>query len=742
MNGLPFGAKLKTFLLEHKMRKLIFGIGVIVFLFLGACVEGPATVDNFGYKGTGIAFAVSPLTLDTLVDACYSFTVVNGATPGQLVVGRGPGAVSTHDPLMAGTTRNSLCANRFGNGVGGDISYLAPCDADQPAHTVRLWVDALCTGAVTSTAGTANWQTPNGICPELQSYVNPCGSAGCTLAVTCAENADTPVTFNFTIMAQADQGFFDIGVNFEDVFCSAKLDTCYSDNSAIMLLHDAASVRAHTAVAAVACSAGPGANAPTFLHFSAFSVICGATTYTLDLGAVVQEGSLVAPNPTLAAANGSQTLIASTWFGNESLPDMNKVFTNVAFVLPAVDTCSVSWTIVPSDSAVAPVPSDGTDGIFNYVAAVHFDGAVNSVKRGLCSRYPLTGAGTGVGDGVVAVNSSPLSIDTAALHGGLGVVARYFDVATLPPYQAALGFSGVFTSVVVVGVVCNGVTCPTLTDYTAACNSSAHCEYARTSPTATWHADDVWIYVPAGNFPMGGPTTDVGSPNHARPVHTVTFAQGFFIGKYEITTRTYEACEGAASCTLASVSDWNGNGWYLNRTSSTPTRATHPQNGVTWAQAGLVCAWVGGRRLTEAEWEYAAKGPTTHRRYPWGDTPEPTCANGTAVMNDGTTTPVYGCGTGGTWPVGEKAEGLSAVGALDMAGNLFEWVEDCWHDDYTNAPIDGSTWTTNCTSNSSRVLRGGSFFRPATYLRADFRINDAWTQRRAGYGTRCLRPLP
>jgi len=285
--------------------------------------------------------------------------------------------------------------------------------------------------------------------------------------------------------------------------------------------------------------------------------------------------------------------------------------------------------------------------------------------------------------------------------------------------------------------VCGPTTCPVLLGYISTCNSRAHCEYARTSSTATWHADDVWIYVPAGSFPMGAPTTEAGSNDWERPVHTVTFAHGFFIGKYEITTRTYEACEGAGSCTLASVADWDGEGWGLNRTSN--NRATHPQNGVTWPQAGAVCAWLGGRRPSDAEWEYAAKGPTTHRKYPWGNSPEPTCANGTAVMEAGSG---YGCGIGGTWPVGQKATGLSAVGALDMAGNLFEWVEDCWYGDYTGAPSNGLAWTANCSSGSYRVVRGGSFHYPAAYLRGASRSYLTQPLRFAYNGARCLRPLP
>jgi hypothetical protein len=214
-------------------------------LGFSACAEGPSNMpDDFGYEGTGIEFQVAPLTLDSLSDACYSFAVVN--EDNELVVGRGPGVANSGalNSTLSGTALETICASQFGNGNGGDVSYVAPCDADSDddndglaEHNVILWVDALCASGTPVTNGTPNWDTatapaPNSlstICNEIQPYQNPCGSAGCSLPVTCVENADTPVTFNFTIMGQADQGFFDIAVNFDDIFCSAKLDSCYNE---------------------------------------------------------------------------------------------------------------------------------------------------------------------------------------------------------------------------------------------------------------------------------------------------------------------------------------------------------------------------------------------------------------------------------------------------------------------------------------------------------------------------------
>ncbi|GMV41680.1 MAG: hypothetical protein AMXMBFR64_33960 [Myxococcales bacterium] len=288
---------------------------------------------------------------------------------------------------------------------------------------------------------------------------------------------------------------------------------------------------------------------------------------------------------------------------------------------------------------------------------------------------------------------------------------------------------------------CGGVSCPSLSGYTATCNPQSHCEYVRSAPTAPWHTWDVWIYVPPGSFPMGCPGgSETCGGSSEQPVHTVTFATGYLIAKHEIVVTQYEACQSAGTCSAASTADWDGNGWGTN--TSANGRSSHPQNGLTWQQSKDFCGWVasGGRLPSEAEWEYAATG-TTHRKYPWGNAPEPTCSNGTAVFNELGTTAGYGCGTGGTWSAGSKTAGASARGALDMAGNLWEWVEDCWHDSYTGAPTNGSAWTDSC-SGSYRVGRGGGFSDSASNLRVARRSDVTPGYRYANRGARCLRPFP
>jgi len=254
---------------------------------------------------------------------------------------------------------------------------------------------------------------------------------------------------------------------------------------------------------------------------------------------------------------------------------------------------------------------------------------------------------------------------------------------------------------VVSGYMASCTKCPALPAYPPSCNEGSHCEYAN-SDSSGWRRWDVWIFVPAGEFEMGGRAVE-GGPGNERPIHTVTFAEGFFIARYEAVVAQYEACMADGDCTGASGDDWNGDGWGVN--SSAGGRSDHPQNGLTWDQARGFCEWLGGRLPTEAEWEYAAAGPTG-RRYPWGSAPRPDCDM--AVFNESKGEKGYGCDTGGTWPVGSLPSGMAWSGAEDMAGNVWEWVGDFWHKNYTGAPDNGSAWTAACDT-PYRVRRGGGF---------------------------------
>ena len=300
------------------------------------------------------------------------------------------------------------------------------------------------------------------------------------------------------------------------------------------------------------------------------------------------------------------------------------------------------------------------------------------------------------------------------------------------------------------GRICGGVACPLLAGYTLTCNLKQHCEYANEDDNG-WRQWDVWVYVPPGMFWMG--SDGEGGQLDELPVHSVTIDYGYFISKYEIVVEQYEAChsEQPGLCTTPSTADWDGSNWGTNywEDGIDPgdgdnifhDRPTHPQNGITLQQAKDFCAWVtpGGRLPSESEWEYAATGPV-HRKYPWGDSPDPTCSNNTAVFNEAGGTGGYGCSQGGTWSVGSKTAGVSWCGALDMSGNVWEWCEDWYHNSYTDAPDNGSAWVDPAGSN--RVLRGGRFNDEAVDMRSAERNDYPPSYLSAHLGARCLRPLP
>ena len=318
--------------------------------------------------------------------------------------------------------------------------------------------------------------------------------------------------------------------------------------------------------------------------------------------------------------------------------------------------------------------------------------------------------------------------------GELRSSARFYD----PPASQNAGFGARCVKPLVTPFNCGGTVCPQMDGYDVTCNQQGHCEYANPDQDGAnkW---DVWIYVPPGSFEMGSPDDEPGHQSNEAPVHTVTLAQGYMVAKYEATVAQYEACISAGDCTDGSTADWDGAGWGLN--TSVKGRSDHPQNGLQWQQAKDFCAWnaPGGRLPSEAECEFAVTGPV-HRTYPWGDAPAPTCDNDTVVFNQTGNTPGYGCGTGGTWPVGSKMAGASWAGALDMTGNVWEWSEDWYHSSYVGAPADGTAWVDSVGTH--RSIRGGSFFYGATSVRSATRGSATPTASQVHHGARCVRPAP
>lgn len=196
------------------------------------------------------------------------------------------------------------------------------------------------------------------------------------------------------------------------------------------------------------------------------------------------------------------------------------------------------------------------------------------------------------------------------------------------------------------------------------------------------------VYVPAGTFPMG---SDAGADSDEVPQHDVTL-DGFWIDQHEVTNDRYVRCVNDGNCNISKYVD-NGavNG------------ADYPVVGVSWKDAVDYCHWVGARLPTEAEWEYAARGKDG-RLFPWGNN-SASCS----LAN-------YGGCIGTTMVVGSYPEGVSWVNAFDMAGNVWEWVQD-WYDEnyYENSPRENPPGP---EIGTIKVLRGGSWNLSVQFVRA------------------------
>ncbi len=229
----------------------------------------------------------------------------------------------------------------------------------------------------------------------------------------------------------------------------------------------------------------------------------------------------------------------------------------------------------------------------------------------------------------------------------------------------------------------------------------------------------VQVYVPAGEFTMGSQ----GLAADESPAHPV-YLDAFWIDRTEVTNQMYAVCVAAGACpppdSSSSISRVN----YFGN----PAFGNFPVVYVSWDDARAYCEWAGRRLPTEAEWEKAARG-TDGRLYPWGDSaPDGTLLNYNVIIGD-------------TDAVGRYA-GLSPYGALDMAGNAWEWVAD-WYDPayYAVSPRDNPTGpaATGCPEGPCRVLRGGGWDSSAADVRASRRLFYGPADSRDGFTFRCAR---
>ena len=260
------------------------------------------------------------------------------------------------------------------------------------------------------------------------------------------------------------------------------------------------------------------------------------------------------------------------------------------------------------------------------------------------------------------------------------------------------------------------------------------------------------VVVPSGSFRMG----DIagGGESSERPVHGVTIAEAFAVGRYEVTVGQFREFVDATSYrTGTGCNLWSGSAWEIDRSKSWQDPGfnqtdQHPVGCMNWEDAEAYTIWLSRktdksyRLLSEAEWEYAQRAgaaalwshgndATSICRY--GNTRDDTYRSITddtagALCDDGSITKA---------PVGSYQP--NEFGLYDMTGNVYEWTQDCWNDSYSGAPIDGTSWMSGDCSH--HTLRGGSWPSSPWGLRSAFRRNFETENRSNNFGFRVARPL-
>jgi formylglycine-generating enzyme required for sulfatase activity len=224
------------------------------------------------------------------------------------------------------------------------------------------------------------------------------------------------------------------------------------------------------------------------------------------------------------------------------------------------------------------------------------------------------------------------------------------------------------------------------------------------------------VKIPGGTFRIGSPEAEAGRWDAEGPVHEVRVPD-FYMGRYPVTNEEYGRF-------LTENPDVPEPEYWADRRFNQPRQ---PVLGVSWEEARRYAVRAGLRLPSEAEWEYACRADTRTRYYT-GDTEDDLDRAGWYERN----------ADGKPHPVGEKEP--NAFGLYDMHGNVWEWVEDDWHDNYDTAPSDGRAWIDE-PRGANRVVRGGGWNVFAWYCRAADRSRYAPVNRGDFLGFRLVRSV-
>jgi len=238
---------------------------------------------------------------------------------------------------------------------------------------------------------------------------------------------------------------------------------------------------------------------------------------------------------------------------------------------------------------------------------------------------------------------------------------------------------------------------------------------SRSPRTRTNQAGLEFVLISPGSFTMGSHNGNADE----KPVHQVTINHGFYMGKYEVTQGQWQTVMGT---TIHQQRDKVAGSYIIVGEGN-----HYPMYFVSWEEA---MSFVGRlnelndgytyRLPTEAEWEYACRAGTKGDYYA-----DNVSGIGWSLENSGNETHVVG------------GKQTNAFGLSDMSGNVSEWCEDVYHDNYYGAPTNGSAWVSGGESQK-RVLRGGGWFDRDLYLRSAARFKNSSDYREYGIGFRVV----
>jgi sulfatase modifying factor 1 len=260
------------------------------------------------------------------------------------------------------------------------------------------------------------------------------------------------------------------------------------------------------------------------------------------------------------------------------------------------------------------------------------------------------------------------------------------------------------------------------------------------------------IVLPAGRFKQGSAYDDHDAQSAEKPQHIVLIRRPLAMAATELTVENFRVFAADSGREMQGCDTYDGE-WHLKATADWQDpgfaqTADHPVACVSWNDAVAYATWLSAKtghhyRLPSAsEWEYAARAGSD-AQLPWSPGLQAACENANVADRSAARRypkwSVFACKDGfvNTAPVGSfKA---NAFGISDMLGNVFEWTADCWHDDYSKAPIDGSArMDGDCTEHE---LRGGSWFSSPAFVRLPYRGHFATGLRSSSIGVRLVREL-